>query len=136
MIKIHNTSTGRGLNRPSEVGLDVSLLIDNMPEELSDNGNGAASFTIGKDYEEILDEDFLHEILFSDNQVLVDEIDVGSCDDEYHFLPMHEVLVNNADGDRPRNFVARYKISHYTLVDTNRHRLVLGFRSKGVSPRS
>ena len=94
LIKIHNTSTGRGLNRPSEIGLDVSLLIDNMPEELSDNGNGTASFTIGKDYEEILDEDFLHEILFSDNQVLVDEFDVGSCDDEYHFL-LHEVLVEN-----------------------------------------
>ena len=37
-----------------------------------------------------MDEDFLHEILFSDNQVLVDEIDVGSCDDEYHFLVENE----------------------------------------------
>lgn len=91
VIKMRKFSTGHGLPPPSEVGLDVSLLIDNMPEELSDNGNG----TIGKDYEEILDEDFLHEILFSDNQVLVDEIDVGSCGEENHYLPFHEVLVEN-----------------------------------------
>lgn len=92
MIKIHKTSTGRGLR----LGLDVSLLIDNMPEEFSDGDVTIPldDFT-GKDYEEILDDDFLHEILFSDNQNNIEEIAVGSCDNEYHFLPMHEVLVEN-----------------------------------------
>jgi hypothetical protein len=43
------------------------------------------------------------------------------------------ILVSNADADRPRNFVAGYKVSHDTFVDTNWHRLVLRYRSKGVS---
>ena len=93
VIKMRNTSTGLPL--PPELGLDVSLLLDNMPEELSDSDvTIPLDDSTGKDYEEILDDDFLHEILFSDNQN-IDEFDVGSCDDEYHFLPMHEVLVEN-----------------------------------------
>lgn len=102
VIKIHKTSMGRGLKSPSGLGLDVSLLIDNMPELSDSDVSIPLDDSTGKDYEEILDDDFLHSPWryplshthrnWKDN---IEEIDLGSCDDEYHFLPMHEVLVEN-----------------------------------------
>jgi hypothetical protein len=45
--------------------------------------------SIGKDYEEILDDDFLHEVLFNGHQNNIEEID------KYNFLPMHEFLAED-----------------------------------------
>jgi hypothetical protein len=103
-IKMQKTS-GRGLPLPPVgLGLDVSLLIDNMPEELSDSDvTIPLDDSIGKEYEEILDDDFLHEILFNGHQNNMEEIDVGTCDDEYHFLPMHEFLAKDECDRRCEN---------------------------------